>query len=137
MRWEYRSIVLSAEAHDLKTKAYLQSLWPGWEPPRFTPQALIPKLNDYGANGWELVHIQPVYLDDDANVLIHGGPNQPDDPITGMIKAKARIPSSSGSEPTRYTHSYFCTFKRQVDSEPTAAGYASRQDDTASAGGAG
>jgi hypothetical protein len=49
-------------------------------------------------------------------MLVHGGPNPPDDPITGMIKAKARIPSGGGgSEPTRYTHAYFCAFKRQVD----------------------
>ncbi len=117
MKWEYRSVILRATAHDPETKAYLQSVWPGWEPPRFAPQALIPKLNEYGANGWELLHIQPVYLDDDANMLVHGGPNPPDDPITGMIKAKARIPSSGGgSEPTRYTHAYFCAFKRQVDS---------------------
>ena len=64
----------------------------------------------------ELVQIQPVYLDEDANVLIHGGPNPPDDPITGMIKAKAKIPSRTGSEPTRYAHSYLCTFKRQMES---------------------
>jgi hypothetical protein len=78
---------------------------------------LIPKLNDYGAEGWELVHIQPVFLDEDANVLMHGGPNAPEDAITGMIKAKARIPSSApGSEPTRYTNAYFCAFKRQLES---------------------
>lgn len=115
MKWEYRSLVLSAQAHDPDTKAYLQSLWPGWQPPRHAPQALIPKLNDYGAEGWELVDIQPVYLDDDANVLIHGGPSAPDDAITGMIKAKARIPTSSGLEPTRYTNCYFVTFKRQLE----------------------
>jgi hypothetical protein len=119
MRWEYRTVILNAQAHDPDTKAYLQSLWPGWEPLRFAPQALIPKLNEYGANGWELVGIQPVHLDDDANVLIHGGPHSkpPDDPLTGMIKARARIPTGTGggSEPTRYTHSYLCTFKRQLD----------------------
>ncbi len=116
MRWEYRNVILSAQAHDPETRAYLQSVWPGWEPPRFAPQALIPKLNEYGANGWELVQIQPVYLDEDANVLIHGGPQPPDDPITATIKAKAKIPSRTGSEPTRYAHSYLCTFKRQLDS---------------------
>ncbi len=117
MRWEYRSIILSAQAHDPETRAYLQKIWPGWEPPRHAPQALIPKLNDMGAEGWELVSMEPVYLDEDASVLIHGGPRPPDDPITGMIKAKARIPSTGGgTEPTRYTHVYLCAFKRQIDS---------------------
>ena len=115
MRWEYRSVVLQAKADNPETKAFLQSLWPGWEPPRFAPQALIPKLNDYGAEGWELVHIQPVHLDDDANVLIHGGETSAD-AITSMIKAKASIPSRTTSEPTRYTNVYFCAFKRPVDS---------------------
>jgi hypothetical protein len=118
MRWEYRTTVFYANAHEPDTKDYLQSVWPAWKPPRHAPQALIPKLNDYGADGWELVHIQPVYLDDEANVLIHGGPNAAavDDAITGMLKAKARIPSSSpGSEPTRYSNAYLCAFKRQVE----------------------
>jgi hypothetical protein len=116
MKWEYRTVILSAQAKDPDTRAYLQAIWSGWEPPRHAPQALIPKLNEYGANGWELVHIEPVFLDDEANILIHGGPGPGDDAITGMIKARARIPSSSGGlEPTRYTNSYFCAFKRQVE----------------------
>jgi hypothetical protein len=117
MKWEYRTTVFYAKANDPETRAYLRSVWSSWEPPLHAPQALIPKLNDYGADGWELVHIQPVHLDEDANVLIHGGPNPPEDMITGMIKAKARIPSSGpGTEPTRYTNAYFCAFKRQVES---------------------
>ena len=116
MRWEYRTVVYYAKAHEPEAKAYLRSLWPEWEPPRSAPQALIPKLNEIGSRGWELVSIQPVYIDEDANVLVHGGPNAPDDAITGMIKAKARIPSGAGSEPTRYTNAYFCAFKRQVES---------------------
>lgn len=115
MRWEYRTVILSAQAREPDTRAYLDSVWPGWSPPLHAPQALIPKLNDYGANGWELLHIQPVFLDDDANILVHGGPKAPDDAITSMVKAKARIPmSGGGTEPTRYTNSYFCAFKRQV-----------------------
>jgi len=116
MKWEYRCVIFYARANEPEAKAFLQSLWPDWDPPRSAPQALIPKLNDYGNYGWELVTIQPVYADEDANVLIHGGPNAPDDPVTGMIKAKAHIPTRTGTEPTRYTNAYFCAFKRQVDS---------------------
>ena len=118
MKWEYRTVIYYAKAHEPETKEYLGTLWPGWEPPRSAPQALIPKLNEIGSRGWELVSIQPVFIDEDANVLVHGGPNRAaqDDPITGMIKAKARIPAAvSGNEPTRYTNAYFCAFKRQVD----------------------
>ena len=116
MKWEYRTVTFYARADEPETRAYLRSLWPSWEPPRSAPQALIPKLNEYGANGWELVHIQPVYMDQDANVLVHGGQN-PSDPVTGMLKARVHLPSSGGStEPTRYTNAYFCAFKRPVDS---------------------
>jgi hypothetical protein len=118
MKWEYRTVIYYAKAHEPETREYLNTLWPGWEPPRSAPQALIPKLNEIGSRGWELVSIQPVFIDEDANVLVHGGPNRPaqDDMITGMIKAKARIPTSvPGTEPTRYTNAYFCTFKRQID----------------------
>ena len=75
MKWEYRTVVFYAKAHEPETREYLRSIWPGWEPPRSAPQALIPKLNEIGSRGWELVSIQPVYLDEDANVLVHGGPN--------------------------------------------------------------
>jgi hypothetical protein len=35
-----------------------------------------------------------------------------------MIKARARIPSSSpGYEPARYTNAYLCAFKKQVVEE--------------------
>ena len=118
MKWEYRTVVYYAKAHEPDTREYLKSLWPGWDPPRSAPQALIPKLNEIGSRGWELVSIQPVYIDEDANVLVQGGPRatSTDDPITGMIKAKARIPTSSpGAEPARYTNAYFCAFKRPID----------------------
>ena len=118
MKWEYRTVIYYAKAHEPETKEYLNTLWPGWEPPRSAPQALIPKLNEIGSRGWELVSIQPVFIDEDANVLVHGGPSRQtqDDPITGMLNAKARIPTSTpGSEPTRYTNAYFCAFKRQID----------------------
>jgi hypothetical protein len=117
MRWEYRTTVFYAKATEPEAKAYLQSVWPGWDPPRNAPQSLGHKLNDYGADGWELMHIQPVYLDDDANILITGGPKPADDAITGMIKARARIPSTGGGpEPARYTNAYLCVFKRPIES---------------------
>jgi hypothetical protein len=121
MKWEYRTVIYYARAHEPETREFLHSLWPGWEPPRSAPQALIPKLNEIGSRGWELVSIQPVFIDEDANVLIHGGVNSPqqDDMITGMIKAKARIPIPTGGgpreEPSRYTNAYFCAFKRAIE----------------------
>jgi hypothetical protein len=126
MKWEYRTVLFYARAHESDTREFLNNLWPGWDPPRSAPQSLIPKLNDMGARGWELVSLQPVFIDEDANVLVHGGvtsppPSQADDMITGMIKAKVKIPipTSTGSgpreEPSRYTNAYLCAFKRPLE----------------------
>jgi hypothetical protein len=120
MKWEYRTVVYYARAQEPETREYLRTLWPNWEPPRSAPQALIPKLNEIGSRGWELVSIQPVFIDEDANVLVEGGPREAraEDAITGMIKAKARIPirsSNPGYEPARYTNAYFCAFKRPIE----------------------
>lgn len=115
-KWEYRTVIYRANARDPETREYLKTLWPDWDPPASAPQALLYRLNEIGSRGWELVSIQPVYIDEDANILVHGGPKPPDDPVTATIKARARIPSTSGGmEPTRYTNAYFCAFKRPVE----------------------
>jgi hypothetical protein len=39
--------------------------------PKYAPQALMPELDALGNEGWELVHMQPVYVGSNADVLIH------------------------------------------------------------------
>jgi hypothetical protein len=88
-RWEYMTLFVRAEAE--REMDFLQSNW-SWKNgiPRNTPQAMIPELNSLGDQGWELVHMQPVMVGNNADVLIA-------DP-------------SSGSR--SWTSTYFCVFKR-------------------------
>ena len=60
-------------------------------PSYYTPFAVLPQLEVYGQQGWELVAIQPVVVGKHGNVLITG----------------------AGTMGT-WTSQYLCTFKRRV-----------------------
>ncbi|WP_420629710.1 hypothetical protein [Candidatus Leptofilum sp.] len=55
----------------------------------YSPQLLMPELNRLGAKGWELVHMEPVFVGKNEDILMHEG---------------------GGSR--RWTNKYFCVFKR-------------------------
>ncbi len=88
MQWEYQTIFVQAEAR--LEEAFLQELR-DWKEgiPLHTPEAMIPRLNSYGEQGWELVHMQPVGIGSKGDILMQDG---------------------SGSRFWSYT--YFCVFKR-------------------------
>ena len=89
MQWEYYTAFLQAEAqYELPFLEELRDWKEGI--PQYTPEALMPKLNSFGEQGWELVHMQPVQVGSRADVLLF---------------------DNSGSRVWSYT--YFCVFKRQ------------------------
>lgn len=69
-RWEYRTTFLQADAEEPKTRDWLKSRWPNWKVPQHSPEALVPILNEYGAEGWELISIQPVVVGDKGDVRV-------------------------------------------------------------------
>jgi hypothetical protein len=85
--WEYRTLFVQAEAE--REMAYLMETH-SWKEgiPRNTPEAMIPQLNALGAEGWELVHMQPVFVGRNADVIM------------------------TGDNTNRWTSTYFCVFKR-------------------------
>lgn len=84
-RWEYWTGFLWAYADDEKAK---RDDWASGERlPKYSPQALIPDLDALGAQGWELVHMEPVVVGDNHDVL--------------MLDTMRT-----------WTNSYFCVFKR-------------------------
>jgi len=89
-KWEYWTGFFRAEAESDAVKQYLKQRWPDWDPGKYAPQAMIPQLNEFGQNGWELVHMTPV-----ADV----GKNH-DVKFVGDL--------------TCWSHSYFCDFKRRT-----------------------
>jgi hypothetical protein len=88
-KWEYLSVFVRAEASPVKD--YLEERW-DWKAgiPRNTPESMIPRLDAYGDDGWELVHMQPVVVGNNADVL----------------------GADSGRGIASWTSAYFCVFKR-------------------------
>ncbi len=86
IKWEYWSCFLSADAE--AQADFLKQQFPGWNVPKYAPQSMIPGLDKFGDEGWELVHMEPVAVGDNLDVF-EGG--------RGMGV---------------YTAVYFCVFKR-------------------------
>jgi len=88
-QWEYLPTYLEAQAKNKDIKAFLKEQMPERKKfPRYMAQAMIPELNELGAQGWELVHMEPVPgLGNKGDVKFNG----------------------SGS----WSNVYFCIFKRR------------------------
>ena len=85
-QWEYLTLFLEANKQETDSMAYTieaENL------ASYSPQLLMPELNRLGAKGWELVHMEPAYVGNNEDILMHEG---------------------GGSR--RWTNKYFCVFKR-------------------------
>ena len=88
MQWEYQTLFLSAEARmEEEFLTHLRDWKEGIQP--YAPESLMPRLNGYGEQGWELIHIEPVAVGSKGDVLLQDG---------------------SGSR--FWSNNYFCVFKR-------------------------
>lgn len=87
--WEYLTIFLQADA---RREADFVEQFRDWKEgiPQHTPEAMIPQLNALGEQGWELLHMQPVWPGDKRDLMIT-------DTSGGM---------------RQWTSTYFCVFKR-------------------------
>jgi hypothetical protein len=92
--WEYMVTTLYANAAEQED--FLEHTWPGVTFPRFAPEALVPDLNAMGADGWELVSIEPVIYGVNGDVLISNS-------------SAGVLPLESSS----WTNAYQCFFKRR------------------------
>ena len=91
-KWEYLTTFIFANAETQDIKDYIKKHWPEGRTEKFAPEALIPRLNDLGAQGWELVRIEPVSVGKNSDVLTHG---------------------DAGTK--TWTNAYFCAFKRKLE----------------------
>jgi hypothetical protein len=88
-KWEYMTRIFYADIDNQGVKDYLRQTFPNWKnPPKYTPSAMVPDLNSCGEKGWELVHIQPVFVGGNADIM---------GAVTGA----------------GFTNAYFCVFKRR------------------------
>ncbi len=60
-RWEYLTKFIKADVKNEGVGAFLKSYRPNWKkPPPYTPEAMMPELDELGNQGWELIHMEPV-----------------------------------------------------------------------------
>lgn len=94
-KWEYLSTFVSANMGSAGVKQYLKQNRPDLNKlPRFAPEAMLPELNTFGEQGWELVHMQPVPRGKKGDILFSG-------------------------EDRKWSNVYFCVFKRRKPVPPT------------------
>ncbi len=87
--WEH--LVVYVEANAQQHLPFLQEHAPGKQFPIYAAEALMPRLDEYGQQGWELVSMQPVIVGEHGDILISD-----------------RREGWTG----RWTYTYLCAFKR-------------------------
>ncbi len=88
-KWEYLTRFIEANLQNQEPNSPYSELVDAENLPKFSPLAMIPELNQLGEKGWELVHMEPVIIGKNHDVLILEG---------GGMK--------------RWATNYFCVFKR-------------------------
>lgn len=87
-QWEYLPTYIEANAKKKEIRQFLQEQAGVKRPPAYMVESLMPALNRLGAEGWELIHMEPVpKLGSKGDVLFGGG--------------------------YRWSNVYFCVFKRR------------------------
>lgn len=69
MRWEYLTTFLEADAEREADALLAMRDWKSGIP-QHAPEALMLRLNALGDQGWELIHMQPVYIGQKQDVLM-------------------------------------------------------------------
>lgn len=86
-RWVYSLEYITTETN--QEQAFLQENFPDKTLPGYAVQAALPRLNAMGEQGWELVQMLPVIMGKNGDVEI------------------------SSVNANKWTHTYFCVFKRR------------------------
>ena len=89
-KWEYFTTIV--EANMAKEDVAISAEIPPGNHPQYSPYALIPELNSFGAKGWELIHMEAVSIGRNHDVV------KPD------------------ANAMKWGRHYFCAFKRKTSS---------------------
>jgi hypothetical protein len=94
-RWEYTTTILKADSR--REEEFLHANY-SWKDglPKYAIESLIPTLNAYGADGWELIEMRPVNVGTNGDLLI----------------------LDSGSGGRTWVYSYLCVFRRPLADTP-------------------
>ena len=86
-RWEHHIEYIRADAQ--QQQAFLQERYQQPYFLRYDVRATLPRLNELGEQGWELVHMQPVFVGEHGDICITRGDSR------------------------TWTNNYLCVFKRR------------------------
>lgn len=88
-QWEYLTTYLEASIKGREQRKELQKRFGKRKLPRYMVESLLPELNKFGEEGWELIHMEPVPgVGRKGNVLFLGASR-------------------------RWSNTYFCVLKRR------------------------
>lgn len=87
-QWEYMTCFLTAEVNTKEDKQFIEERFKK-RAKRHSPESMIPELNQLGAAGWELLHMEPV----------------------PKVGAKEDVLFGGGYQ---WSSQYFCVFKRRM-----------------------
>ncbi len=87
-QWEYMTTFLAAKADKKETRQFIKTRF-NKRPKRFSPESMIPELDKLGAEGWEMVHMEPV----------------------ARVGGKEDVLFDNDY---RWSNTYFCVFKRRA-----------------------
>jgi len=69
IKWEYTATLIFAHIENKGARQYISSRWPKWtDVKKYSPETTIPQLDQFGADGWELVHMKPVNAGNNADI---------------------------------------------------------------------
>ena len=87
VQWEYLTTFMTSSLEDIDPHGHPHLMKENLG--KFTPLAMMPAMNDLGQKGWELVHMEPVHVGNNEDVLIN-------------------------AQDRNWTNRYFCVFKRPI-----------------------
>jgi hypothetical protein len=110
-QWEHHIEYITAEAYITEKqgkglfassnsypKSFMVNYYTGKELPLYAVEAIIPRLDELGTQGWELVQMQPVIVGNNGDIRV------------------------GFADISHWTHTYLCTFKRPKRSDQTYDG---------------
>jgi hypothetical protein len=91
-QWEYTSVFVHAHIDNDGAREYIKERWPQWKGiQKYSPETIIPELDNFGREGWELVNMEPVIVGGNHDIAF----------LSGV------------GAPAQWSNIYFCAFKRK------------------------
>ena len=85
-QWEHHVEYIKAKTYLPQTQDFLAQYYPKQKIPAYAVEAILPRINELGEQGWELIQMQPVNVGDNGDIQVGGG--------------------------SSWTNMYLCAFKR-------------------------